>query len=431
MSSVIVLSDSDEPSSPIIDRCNENEFENNEEPRFNDTSFDFPEVPFCRQILENWTSQTEDEDLPNLNVDNGYKRPGSSHTMSDSHDSDDNRVEKTSRKAAASKKDKVTLKEERLKRQQAEAREKALKAIEKKKFKDMKPGECLKFMEINLDRNIDASAFRTEIENVLRNADIKVNVTTELISNSITWQRNIEDNYIGEDNKVHVNKSIQMEEYIIVVWSNYEAVKHVAEGTFCAAVLHNKSLIPNYNVTLVIFGMEEYFAYRKKQKTDKSSKSKGSRCNNKGNQHFETFPIISRQQLEMCMTEVQIVAKCSSRLIENAQDLGLMVYQYTKSISEIPYKLEKRESQENKFDWYVMGDNKNTVRVDKDGNGLKRLWQQQLCQFNLSSLEISEAICAVYPSPVQLIKAYRNCTPEEGMNLLKDIPNEAGASLNV
>jgi len=81
-----------------------------------------------------------------------------------------------------------------------------------------------------------------------------------------------------------------------------------------------------------------------------------------------------------------------------------MVYQYTKSISEIPYKLQRRGNQEGKFDWYVMGDNKNTVRVDKDGNGLKRLWQQQLCQFNLSSLETSEAICTVYPSPMQLIK---------------------------
>lgn len=404
MSSVIVLSDSDEPASPVIDKCNRNGSEINEEHRYNDTSdFDFPEVPFCREILANSASQSE-EDLPNLNVDNGYKHPGSSHTMSDSHDSEDNRVEKTLRKATASKKDKMTLKEERLKRQQARVREKALKAIEKKKSKDIKPGECLKFMEVNLDRNIDAFALRTEIESVLRSADIKINVTTELIPNSITWRRNIEKNYVGEDNEVHASKSIQAEEYVIVIWSNHEAVKRMAEGTFCASVLHNKSLIPNYNMTLVIFGMEEYFAYRKRQKTDQSSKNKGSRCNSKGNQHFETFPIISRQQLEICLTEVQIVAKCSSRLIENAQDLGLMVYQYTKSISEIPYKLQKRESQKNKFDWYVMGDNKNTVRVDKDGNGLKRLWQQQLCQFNLSSLETSEAICAVYPSPVQLIK---------------------------
>ncbi|XP_072759228.1 crossover junction endonuclease EME1 isoform X1 [Anoplolepis gracilipes] len=424
MSNVIVLSDSDEPASPVIDRCSKNESEINEGPHCSITSdFDFPEVSFCRDIIEKSASQSK-ENFSNLNADNGYKYPRcrSSHTMSDSHDSDDNQVGKTSRKTTASKKDKITLKEERLKRQQERAKEKALKAIEKKKSKEIKPGECLKFMEVNLDRNIDTFGFRTEIESVLQSADIKTNVTTELIPNSITWRRNIEKNYVGEDNEVYVNKSMQTEKFIIMIWSNYEAVKHVAEGNFCASILHHKSLIPDYNMTLIIFGMEEYFAYWKRQKTDKNSKSKGSRCNGKSNEHFQTFPIISRQQLEMCLSEVQLVAKCSSRLIENAQDLGLMVYQYTKSISEIPYKLQKRESQEEKFDWYVMGDNKNTVRVDKDGNGLKRLWQQQLCQFNLSSLETSEAICTVYPSPVQLIKAYRNCTPDEGMSLLKDIP---------
>lgn len=411
MSSVIVLSDSDEPASPaFIDKCNRNGSKINEEHRYNITSdFDFPEVSFYRKIAKNSGSQSE-EDLLNLNADNGYKYPGSLHTMSDSHDSEDNQIEKPSRKATARKKDKTTQKEERLRYQQARAREKALKVIEKKKSKDIKPGECLKFMEVNLDRNIDTFAFRTEIESALQSADIKINVTAELIPNSITWQRNIEENYVGEDNEVHSNKSVQTEEYIIVIWNNYEAVKHVAEGTFCTSILHNKSLIPNYNMTLVIFGMEEYFAYRKKQKTDQNSKSKGSKYNNKSNQHFETFPIISRQQLEMCLTEVQIIAKCSSRLIENAQDLGLLVYQYTKSISEIPYKKQKKESQVDKFDWYAMGDNKNTVRVDKDGNGLKRLWQQQLCQFNLSSLETSEAICAVYPSPMQLIKVLLNFT---------------------
>lgn len=391
MSNVIVLSDSDEPASPVVNKHGRIESEIDGKYHSDAASdFDFPEVPFCR---DNSTSQSES--LPDLNVD-GYKH---AEELSDSRD---NRVEKTSRKATVSKKDKATLREERSRRQQALAREKALKAIERKTSKDMRPGECIKFMEVNLDEGIDAIVFQGEIESALQSADIKVNVTTELIPNSITWRRNVEEEYIGEDDEVHTKRTIQMEEYAIIVWSNYEVVKHVTEGTFCTSILNSKALIPSYNITLVIYGMEEYFAYRKKQKSDRNPGNKGSRC--KGNQQFGTFPIISRQQLEMCLTEIQIVAKCSSRLIENVQDLALMVYQYTKSISEIPYKLQKKGNQESKFDWYVMGDNKNTVRVDKDGNGLKRLWQQQLCQFNLSSLETSEAICTVYPSPAQLIK---------------------------
>lgn len=56
------------------------------------------------------------------------------------------------------------------------------------------------------------------------------------------------------------------------------------------------------------------------------------------------------------------------------------------------------------MDWYVSCDNRDTVKVDKDGNGLKRLWQQQLCQFTLMSLETSEAIASVYKSPLQLME---------------------------
>ncbi|XP_011690538.1 PREDICTED: crossover junction endonuclease EME1 [Wasmannia auropunctata] len=418
MSNVIVLSDSDEPSSPVADKRNEIGWGINGGCCTDPTNdFDLPEVPFCREIAESSTSQGEN--LSDLNADDDCCKHAEGPPVSDL---ENNRVEKTSRKAtAATRKDKTTLREERLRRQQALAREKALKAIERKTSRDMKPGECVRFMEVNLDRDVDAVVSREEIESALRNADIKCNATTELIPGSITWRRNVEEACVGEDNQVRTRTSVRTEEYAIVIWSSHEAVRHVAEGTFCTSVSSSRDLIPGYNVTLVICGMEEYFASRRKQKSNPAG-GKGSRYNGKGNQRFDdASPVISRRQLEMCLAEIQIVAKCSSRLVESAQELALMVCQYTKSISEIPYKLQKRGSREDKFDWYVMGDNKNTVRVDKDGNGLKRLWQQQLCQFNLSSLETSEAICTVYPSPMQLVRAYRKCTPDEGMNLLKDI----------
>ncbi|XP_012522155.1 crossover junction endonuclease EME1 [Monomorium pharaonis] len=415
MSNVIVLSDSDEPASPIADEYNKIESEIDGKHYLDVASdFDFPDVPFCCEAVEN---STQSNSVPDSNADNVYKRVEGLSSDSEQIEI----VEKSSRKATASKKNKATLREERLRRQQALSREKALKAIEKKTSKDMKPGECIKFMEVNLDRGIDTIVSRREIESTLQNADIKFNVTTELIPNSIMWRRNVEEDYVDGNNEIRTRRDVQTEKYAIVIWSTHEAVRHVADGTFCVSVTNSKDLIPGYNMTLIIYGMEEYFACQKKQKSNRNYNNKVSRCNGKDGNRFDMLPTISRQQLEMCLTEIQIIAKCSCKLIENIQDLAMTVCQYTKSISEIPYKLQKRGNQEGKFDWYVMGDNKNTVRVDKDGNGLKRLWQQQLCQFNLSSLETSEAICMVYPSPMQLVKAYRNCTPDEGMNLLKDI----------
>lgn len=383
---MIVLSDSDEPASPVAGEPDGIGSRING--RLDTSGFDLPEVPFCRKTAGNSSRSDSPSDS---NADNGCER---AEVSSDSDDP----VEGASRRATVPRKGGAS-REERGGRRQALARQKALKVIERKTSRDMKPGECIKFMEVNLDRGIDAVASRGEIESALRNAGIKFNVTTELIPNSITWRRNVEEDYVDESGEVRTKRSVRTERYIILIWSSREAARHVAEGTFLTSLSNSKDLIPNYNVTLVICGMEEYFACRKKQKSDRNPGGKG-----KGNQRFDTLPVISRQQLEMCLAEIQIVAKCSSRLIESAQDLALMVCQYTKSISEIPYKLQKRGSQEGKFDWYVMGDNKNTVRVDKDGNGLKRLWQQQLCQFNLSSLETSEAICTKYPGPMQLIK---------------------------
>lgn len=408
MSCVIVLSDSDEPASPVNKR-DQNGCVNEINEKYDSdvtSDIDFPEVPFCRRT-EDSTSQSEENIYdPNVNDDPKHRR---SSYMSDSYDSEDNPAKKTLRKTATKKKT-TTSNEERIKRQQIAAREKALRAIASKKSRDMKPGECIKFMEVNLDQGIDAFSC-TEIQGVLRDANVQFHVTTESIPNSITWRRNIVENYVSESNKVRVRRSVQTEKYVIVVWSSYEAVKHIADDTFCESVLSCKALIPDYNMTLVIFGMKDYFAHRKKakEKSSQSSENKRSKGSNKNNQQFETLPTISRQQLEMCLTEAQIVARCSSRLIEDAQDLALMVYQYTKSISEIPYKVQKKESQENMFEWYVMGDNRNTVRVDKDGNGLKRLWQQQLCQFNLCSLETAEAICTIYPSPARLIEVLFSC----------------------
>jgi crossover junction endonuclease EME1 len=406
MSDIIILSDSDE-STLRDEKCNKNVLETKKiHDADTDIDFDFPEVPFYYDAAKDTASQSE-KDSSSLKVNNDFtfNNYGLSHIMSNSCDSEDDQKKiKDSQTRMVSKKVKIS-KEERLIRQQALARDKTLKTIMLKRSKDIKPGECFKFMEINLDRGIDTSTFR-EVKNILQNANVKFNIIDALIPNSITWQRNIEENYVGEDNEIYMKNNIQAEKYIIVIWNSHEAVTHVAKDTFCASILDIKVLISNYNMILIIFGMEEYFAYQKKRKSNDSSENKKTRYNNKGNQQFDTFPIISKQQLEMCLTEIQIIAKCSNRLIENPQDLGLMIYQYTKSISEIPYKLQKKENQQSKFDWYVMGDNRNTVHVDKDGNGLKRLWQQQLCQFNLSSLETAEAICTVYSSPAQLIKVY-------------------------
>lgn len=67
------------------------------------------------------------------------------------------------------------------------------------------------------------------------------------------------------------------------------------------------------------------------------------------------------------------------------------------------FRLEKQKLEE-KSDWHASSDSKDCVKVDRLGNGLGRLWRQQLCQFNNVTLDISEAIAQVYKTPTSLIK---------------------------
>lgn len=439
---VVVLSDSNESSLSVQSNSNSRPLSHN----YNSSDFEFPAINFYHIINEDDVSKSRNIDIAscssNFNTNGSSYQTDDKHTansknfkqynvrkfsynVSNSSDSDEessNTERQRKGKGTIRKKSRIEPNEEKLKKQEHLMREKALKAIAVKKSKDIKPGECMKFIEVVLDNDIKNVAPITDIIDTLRNAGVKYTVKTEFISSSITWKRSIENSYIDDTNKICTVTDVEKISQILIIWNWDEAVIKVADGSFCTSISSIKSSLPDYKITLVIFGIEDYFECREQRRNSKESRTKKKTYIEKYHQ-MSTYPHkISKKHLETCLNEIQIISDCSSRLINNSQDLALMIYQYTKAIAEIPHKSEKNKNLTNKFDWYVMGDNRNTVKVDKNGNGLRRLWQQQLCQFNLSSLEIAEAICSVYPSPANLIEAYMNCTDTEGVNLLKDIP---------
>lgn len=435
MAEVVLLSDSDESILFIEDNELRNVNKGNKEKTSlhdNDLSdFEFPEVEFYHtndvdktlnlQINVNKDSlsnvhshglkkvlSTSNENLKQYNEKLLYTKSDSSDSTTNLNKTNKKREEQKTGKAVA-KKNINQLKEERLKRQERLIRAKALKTIALKKSKNIKPGECMKFMEVVLDEGIENFGFITKITSILLDANIQYSINKELIPNSITWKRSIENSYVNETNEICTVTDIQKVNQILIIWNWDEAITKIADGSFCATISTIKGSLANYNMMLIIFGIEDYFIYKKQTNLAKNgTKNKIKKINTKNNSKFKNFPEVLRQQLEMCLNEIQIISKCSSRLLNNFEDLAQMIYQCTKAIAEIPYKLEKNTNLTSKFDWYIMGDNRNTVCVDKDGNGLKRLWQQQLCQFNLSTLEIAEAICSVYPCPADLMEVSSN-----------------------
>lgn len=435
MSHVTILSDSNE-SEASIEVLTQPSTKYSQNNSFSDDDFEFPEVQFdyipnTIKALDTLTGASNShakflDTLENneICINKLSKKRSFTHVMSDSSESEQCENQQIQVVKEPVKKDKNKLKQERLRRQDDLAKEKALRTIAAKKLKDIKPWECMKFMTVVLDKHIKDYTFHSDILTTLNDGSISYHFTSHLIPQSITWERNIEKSSIDENNKIYTKIEKQIEKQIIVIWHWNEVVKKIINNSFCTNVVSIRTLLPDYNITLVIFGLQGYFAYHKKKKKSTNKKGSGSKANSNtdNSETYQKSQQILKQQVDTQLAEIQITAKCNSRLIESSVDLALMVYQYTKAIAEIPYKLEKKQPFNKEFNWYIAGDNRDTVRVDKDGNGLKRLWQQQLCQFNLSSLEIAEAICTVYKSPKQLVEAYMNCTPAEGSNLLKDLP---------
>lgn len=103
-----------------------------------------------------------------------------------------------------------------------------------------------------------------------------------------------------------------------------------------------KSILTDKLLTLIIFGMENYFKYdifilkSTHIKLDccryqKSPKKKYAKT-------YASVPKISKRQLEMALTEVQIFHSICYKFIDDKDELGQMVFHFTKAIAQVPYK---------------------------------------------------------------------------------------------
>ncbi|XP_058800500.1 crossover junction endonuclease EME1-like [Phymastichus coffea] len=318
--------------------------------------------------------------------------------------------------------------QERLRKKEEAARLKAEKQLHAKNRLVIKADYSMKMMEIIIDNVIQSLDFFTNFLKTVEDTDIKYKVQSQVIPKSITWNRTVEDYYINDQHEVCSRTKIVNEDHVLVIWDHEETINHMANDTFISELSIIKSRMPAKNLFLVIYKVETYFKFRKNAKgramqDDICNGLVEERKRYKSNEEkaLANLPKISKKKFEEILLDSQLDLNVTSRLIENPEEMALLIHQYTRSLALLPSKIEKRQDT-SKVDWFINTDSRDTVKVDKDGNGLKRLWQQQLCQFTLMSLESAEAITSIYKSPVQLIEAYANCTSAEGEILLRDVP---------
>ncbi|RZF45010.1 hypothetical protein LSTR_LSTR001971 [Laodelphax striatellus] len=297
-------------------------------------------------------------------------------------------------------------KEERLAMKEIKMREKLEKNATREKLRQMKPGECIKSMKVIIDSNIVAYRYLYQsIENALQEFGADLTVEQQPIRNSITWSRSGSAFTDREDS----------ENDAVIIWSSEKFSSVVCNDKLSYAIQTIKERLPNKRVTLLIYsgsdiGMESedlvpsldsvnaYGARRKKATT------------------------LNKKRLEMELGRLQFEHDCSYRLIEARGEVGKVIAQFTKAISEIPFRKE-RERQEQELAWLAAADSRGCVRVNKSSHGLAQLWTQQLLQFNNCNLDAANEITKRYPTPQALVKAYERCaTEQEASTLLKEIP---------
>ncbi|PNF42774.1 hypothetical protein B7P43_G13623 [Cryptotermes secundus] len=222
-----------------------------------------------------------------------------------------------------------------------QAQKKALKMAAAEAYRCKKPGECLKYIQVCLDQQLLTAEYGGEILVSLQSAEMQYNIQSNLVPCSIFWTREVQEHFVGEDMEVHVRSRKEEEEEILIVW-HWEKVMRLIHAVDLTNHIQSLQLtLPGKKLTLVVYGVEQYFRYHNSSKRQEVRAKVGKLKTSKKTENFENTPRISRDKFDTALTELQLFADCSHRLVEKPHDLGTFIRQFSKAIAEVPFKLVK------------------------------------------------------------------------------------------
>lgn len=303
-----------------------------------------------------------------------------------------------------------------------QAQKKAVKMAATEAYRSKKPGECLKYMQVCLDQKLLNAEYGGEILVSLQSAEMQYNIQSNPVPSSVFWTREVQEHFVGDDMKVHVRSRKEEEEEMLIVWTWDEVITLIHTRELTNHIKSMQLMVPRKKLTLVVYGAREYFRHKKifvgQEQQAQVLGTEGKLKNSKKRGNFERAPRVSKDEWESALAELHLFANCSHRLMEKPHELGAFIRQFSKAVAEAPFKHEKHKQEQENLQWYAVADSRDCVRVDKNGNGLLRLWQQQLCQFNRVTMETAQAITSVYRSPYALVQAYEKCSSEREAELM-------------
>ncbi|XP_067671146.1 crossover junction endonuclease EME1-like [Haliotis asinina] len=314
------------------------------------------------------------------------------------------------------------------------------KALQENK-KHYRAGDCVKYLTMSVDPGvINSGQLGAGIFKVCGDLGAKCVTEPQFVPNTITWKREVLDcsqptamkREVVEDD---VLAMIPTHDFVSMV-TNYTQMQHGLRQADAITVRDYvqtlQSVYTGKNISVFVMGREKYFSDLKlsnKRNHREAVLNVGS-----GDGHRQrkakkggSEPVTSRVEMEEALIDAQLHTNCIVQFAETSQDAADLVKSFTKAVADKP---AKRDRLENVFDFLAEG--AAGVKVDKNGNGLLKVWKHQLLQFKNVGPDMAEAIIAVYPSPRLLYEAYKSCTTEkEAQKLLENIVVRRGAGVLV
>ncbi|XP_059804987.1 crossover junction endonuclease EME1 isoform X2 [Hypanus sabinus] len=313
----------------------------------------------------------------------------------------------------------------RRQREEEKATRKMLAGIEKM----LRPGECLKHIQVSIDPGLLQIEGAGQLLSTLQAMEVSCVIENQTIPHSVVWRRR--QSYVVEQqmnevtdwiDELHVIIHIPPEEFVSMV--------HVYKQELEGAATEGQETLEIFAVNilqqcagrvpcLVIVDLEKHFSLQKKQKSQKRHVHTTAR-NGQDKQSCEhNISPISRMDVELALVHLQMSVGIQVQLLETWKEFADYVSMFTKAVAEAPFK----RARDNKgLSVYLENDGSRGVKVDRSGKGLLTIWKKQIQQLNRVSSEMADAIVSAYPSPWSLTQAYQECTSEqEKEKLLADI----------
>lgn len=204
--------------------------------------------------------------------------------------------------------EKEHLKEEKKNMQQ---KQKVIKAATMENQRNLKPEENIKFLRVHIDNEILNSVSGSNIISFLQQNSIQYIVEPQIKSQTIAWSKRSVIKEVDDFGEVIDKIYCREEKELIYVIPWEKAVKLIYSNELLTHVETIKSAYINKNLTVIIYGLQKYFEFKKNKKTNES-KNKNIKYT-EIEKSFKEAPNITHDQVEFALTDLQLWGKHNCR----------------------------------------------------------------------------------------------------------------------